>query len=266
MDVGWHAYPWALRAAMREPHARFFLLTDVDGHIAAMGSGIAYGQIGVVGNMVVRPNSQRRGLGSAILEAVIAFLTDERHCTLLELSATPAGRPLYARYGFEPTALHVMASLAPDTAPSRIEELGTVEATSDELDELAAWDARRFGGDRRPILEDAIADPQRPVHLARRSGALVGYITVRPDASRIGPWVADDLGAATTLLARAAALVPRNADMPMSWGVPGENEEGVEWLTSLGARVERHDTRMRRGFGPPRRLDTIFATIVGALG
>jgi GNAT superfamily N-acetyltransferase len=264
-DVGWHAYAWALRAAMRAPHARFYLLTDADGRIAAMGSAIAYGPIGVVGNMVVRPDRQRRGLGSAILEAVIAFLIDERRCTLLELSATPAGRPLYARYGFEPTGLHVQASLAPATAPAPVADLSTIEATNDDLDELAAWDARRFGGDRTPILEDAIADPERPVRLARRSESLVGYITVRPDASRIGPWLADDFGAATTLLACAATLVP-NADMPLSWGLPGENEAGVSWLASLGARVEPHDTRMRRGIGPPRRLETIFATIVGALG
>jgi GNAT superfamily N-acetyltransferase len=266
MDVGWDAYPWALQAAMRPPHARFFLLTDADGRIAAMGSGIAYGPIGVVGNMVVRPDSQRRGLGSAILEAVIAFLIDERRCTMLELSATPAGRPLYARYGFEPTGLQVRASLPPATAPSPVTGLAMVEATGDDLDQVAAWDARRFGGDRRPILEEAIADPARPVHLARRADALVGYITVRPDASRIGPWLADDLAAAATLLASAAALVAPQADAPLSWSLPGENEGGVSWLASLGARVEPHDSRMRRGFGPARRLETIFATIVGSLG
>jgi hypothetical protein len=251
---------------MRTPHARFFMLTDADDRIAAMGSGIAYGPIGIVGNMVVRPDRQRRGLGTTILEAVMGFLLDERRCTMLELSATPAGRPLYARYGFEPTGLHVQASLAPATAPSRIAGLSTVKATNGDLDELAAWDALRFGGDRRPILEEAIADPARPVHLARRADALVGYIAIRPDASRIGPWLADDLAAASTLLADAAALFPAENEAPLSWGLPGENEDGVSWLASLGARVEPHDTRMRRGIGPPRRLETVFATIVGALG
>src|ERR687896_53725 len=79
-ELGWNVFEWALHDAMRPPHARFLLVTDPNGAIVGMGSGIAYGPIGVVGNMVVRPDRQRQGIGSSLLDAVIEFLADDRGC------------------------------------------------------------------------------------------------------------------------------------------------------------------------------------------
>ena len=104
--AGWKTQPWAVFEAMRGPHARLFLATDGD-HVCGMGSGIAYGRLGVVGNMVVAPTRRREGIGSRLLRAVVAFL-EGRGVERMELFATAAGRPLYERHGFtgvEPGAL-----------------------------------------------------------------------------------------------------------------------------------------------------------------
>ena len=58
-------------------------------------------------DMAVFPEHQRRGIGDAILTALIrrieAAAPSEAFVTLL---ADPPGRALYARHGFEPTAPH----------------------------------------------------------------------------------------------------------------------------------------------------------------
>jgi len=47
--------------------------------------------------MVVVPEAQRRGVGSAILERLLERAASR---TIVVLVATAAGRPLYERYGF----------------------------------------------------------------------------------------------------------------------------------------------------------------------
>ena len=99
--VGWGVHDWALRAATELPGATCIVAVDERRRTVGTGSGISYDRLGVVGNMVVDPAHRRRGLGAAILEAVMAFLA-ARGCERLELSATALGRPLYRRFGFVP--------------------------------------------------------------------------------------------------------------------------------------------------------------------
>lgn len=262
-SVGWTAHLWALQDAMRPPHARCFLAIDETGQPVAVGSGIAYGRLGVVGNMVVAAANRRRGLGRAVLEQIIAFLEGERSCTQLELTATDAGRPLYALYDFAPAGATADARLPVDGAVAA----GTHDvrpATPDDLPEIVVYDTERFGGDRTPILAAAIDDGGRPVLLHRRGGSLVGYAVHRTGQDRLGPWLADDPSAASALLAAAHAHVPDAAFLAAV--VPMANTEGVAWMRAIGGSVEPHGGRMRRGGGVSRREETIYGNAVGALG
>jgi GNAT superfamily N-acetyltransferase len=50
-----------------------------------------------VWDMIVVPEAQRRGIGTAILERLLERAAER---TIVALVATPAGRPLYERFGF----------------------------------------------------------------------------------------------------------------------------------------------------------------------
>lgn len=69
-----------------------------DGEAVGVGrlldDGLLYATIW---DMIVVPHAQRRGIGSAILERLLERSRD-RH--IVALVASPAGRPLYERYGF----------------------------------------------------------------------------------------------------------------------------------------------------------------------
>lgn len=261
--VGWAVHDWALRAVLQPPHARCLVVVNARNQVVGVGSGISYGSLGIVGNMIVDPAHRRRGVGAAILEAVIAFL-DERGCSRMELSATDQGRPLYARFGFALTDPGVSAVVPREAAVEDAAGAELADAELASLDELAAYDAPRFGGDRRPLIAAMLADPDRQVILARHAGALVGWAWVRPENERVGPLLADTPDIATALVGEALRRLPRTRAVRLNF--PSANRAGASRLRRLGAELEPWGGRMARGPQVERREDTIYGNAVGALG
>ncbi|HYI66473.1 MAG TPA: GNAT family N-acetyltransferase [Candidatus Limnocylindrales bacterium] len=261
-SVGWAVHEWALRAVLVPPDARCFVVVDEGDRVVGVGSGIAYGALGFVGNMIVDAEHRRRGIGSAILSSVIDFLT-QRGATRLELYATPEGRPLYARQGFQLIGPSTMVRL-----PRGIDVEGDGIELADEgpgaLAELVAYDAPRFGGDRAAILAPMLEDAARPLIVARREHRIVGYGWIRPDAERVGPLLADTPEVAAALVGEAFERLP-SLDR-LSLNLPPDNRLGAERLAELGGELERWDGRMGRGPQVPRREETIYGMVVGALG
>lgn len=261
-EVGWSVHDWALRAVLEPPHARCLVAVDDEDHLLGVGSGISYGDLGFVGNMIVDAEHRRRGIGAAILRAVVAFL-EERGTTRVELYATVEGRPLYAQHGFELTEPNAMVRLRRglarvDDGPELAEADPSVQA------ELAAYDAQRFGGDRSMVLRAALEDVRRPLVVARRNGRIVGYGWVRADGERIGPLVADTPETAAAIIGDAFDRMPGADELTLN--VPSDNRAGAERLAELGASLEQWEGRMARGPDVPRRGDTIYGNVVGALG
>jgi ribosomal protein S18 acetylase RimI-like enzyme len=262
-SVGWGVAPWALRAVIGQPNALCLVTVDGDGTVAGVGSGIVYGPLGFVGNMIVAQAHRRRGVGSAILEAVTGFL-EAGGCTRLELNATSEGRPLYERHGFISRGRSATAriprdaDLAPDLA------VAVRRAKPADLDAIVAYDRPRFGGDRRVLLEILANAPEVTTLLARADGEIGGYACVRTEESRIGPVLAETPAIAATLLREAFALVPQTADIRLN--LPPNNRLGEAWLAGLGVDVEPWDGRMGRGPELPRRDETVYGMAIGALG
>jgi hypothetical protein len=211
--------------------------------------------------MIVLDEFRRRGVGSAVLDAVVEFLTS-RGCSRLELFATSEGRPLYARHGFELTGTSHMGRLRREV-PLRPAAAVEVAETTDSA-AVAAYDAPRFGGNRHRLLATMVADPERPVLAAHADGEIVGYGWVRPDAGRVGPLVADAPEVAASLVSVAFDVAPAMEEIGLN--IPSANRDGSRWLESLGVELEPWDGRMARGPQIPRRDETIFANLVGALG
>lgn len=261
-EIGWGVRPWALDA-IGPPVGAIWVGVDSAATASAQtivgcGSGIVHGRLGIVGNMIVAESHRRRGIGALLLRTVLEFL--QPRSDTIELNATPSGRPLYERFGFEPVTGYLAANLSP--------ALGTVlpglsVSRATDAAALAAWDAERFGGNRLRILAAAVEDRERHV-LVARGDDLAGYAVVRPIETSIGPFVADSLEAAQTLLA-AAGHAAASVD---AWRivVPADNRVATAWLRASGATLEPHGTQMRLGKPPRRRTDAIWGVGAGAVG
>jgi len=260
-SVGWSSHAWALRLVLDEP-GRCWVATDGD-EVVAVGSGIAFGAIGVVGNMVVAESHRRRGLGGAILDEVLAFL-ETSGSRGLELFATPAGRPLYASRGFHLDGEMASAQLAPSVVLEADPTLAIRDAVAADLDAIDAWDADRFGGSRRSLLAMAVRDPERPLLVASRDNEVRGIAWLRPDESRLGPFTADDAATASALVAAARDRLPTAE--AIGFTLRGENDVARTWLDGLGVEIEPWQGRMVRGDLGGRRADTLYGNVVGALG
>ncbi|HSK93656.1 MAG TPA: GNAT family N-acetyltransferase [Candidatus Angelobacter sp.] len=262
-SVDWTVHEWALRLVIERTGARCVVATDPEGTVVAVGSGIVYGPLGFVGNMIVSAGQRRRGLGSAILEAVLRFLEDAG-CTRLELNATSDGRPLYERHGFRSIGRSSAAAFHTSAGLTRDPSITPRRAGPADLDALADYDRPRFGGDRRALLDALLTDEAAAILMAERDGALCGYGCVRSDTPRLGPLVAEEPSVAETLLVDALELLPPATVVRLS--LPPNNRTGAAWLRRIGAVVEPWDGRMARGEPLPKREETIYGMTVGALG
>lgn len=263
-QVGMTPHDWALRLAIEPANARSVVMEDRAARLVAAGSGVAYRPLGFVGNMMVAEDRRREGIGSAVLDAVAAFL-DEQGCTRLELFATQQGRPLYARHGFSPIEPGSRAQLARDLPlPPTNGDVYVSDGDERALDSLVDFDTPRFGGNRSALLKAMLADGERPTLVARRDTTVVGFGWLRVDEGRIGPWVADDPEVAAPILAEAFRRVPDRRELTAN--IPSSNRRALEWLRSLGVTPGAWDGRMARGAAVPRRDETIYGSTSGALG
>jgi GNAT superfamily N-acetyltransferase len=262
-SVGWAVAEWALRAVIGQRHAQCLVAVDRAGDLAGVGSGIVYGRLGFIGNMIVAEAQRRRGVGSAILEGVIGFLEDAG-CTRLELNATSDGRPLYERHGFRSLGRSATARIPRDIdlAPDR--GAAVRRASRDDLELIAEYDRSRFGADRRVLLELLLSASEVAALLAEGDDGVTGYACVRTGESRIGPMLAETPPIAAALLGEGFALLPEALDFRLN--LPPDNRPGAAWLEQLGIAIEPWDGRMARGSDIARRDETIYGMVIGALG
>ncbi|MBZ9751138.1 GNAT family N-acetyltransferase [Deinococcus sp. HMF7604] len=88
---------------------RIYIWLQVEGRPAVYGRAVIWGEDVVLDNVVTRPEFRRRGLGRAVVQALIGAAASQgvRRCVLL---SSEMGRPLYAALGFETVAgLEVLA-------------------------------------------------------------------------------------------------------------------------------------------------------------
>ena len=210
--------------------------------------GHDYRSYGYLSSMAVLPAAQRRGLGRALLDTVLAWF-DGRGTSAIELDATPAGASLYRSRGFVDdgaTAVYHGEQIADASHACTIEPA--------MLEAIAGLDAFATLGDRRAALRALLADPaSRPFVDYDTDGKPLAYAVYR--STLIGPWIAVDAGAAARVFHRALRAVRSDGfivctqrDHAAAAGIV--REAGLTW--------ERELLHMRRGAAVERRADTIY--------
>ncbi len=254
------SHDWALRAVLEPPHARCLVAVDGRGRVVGVGSGISYGRLGVVGNMIVdaeHPATGHRlgdpGVGGRLPCTSVA---SDR----LELSATPdrAGRSTRA------TASSSIGSERPWSRVPRASTRGGrrhARACRRRTRASTSWSPttrRASAAIGAPLLGPMLADADRPLVVARRDGSARRLGWVRPDGRArrpAGRRYARDRRAPRRRGASTGCRRAERCAQPAA-GQPRRRRPARRgWAPTL----EEWGGRMARGPDVPRREDTIYA-------
>lgn len=224
---------------------------------------------GTLGLVIVSPAQQGRGIGRELMERVLEALGDR----VTYLHATPAGKPLYERLGFEACGTvdqhqGIVAGI-PAVTPPAAERLRVLTAA--DVPRVIELASRASGLDRRQAIP-ALLDAAQGVVL-ERDGELLGFSLCRRFGRgyAIGPVVA----ARSPDAWRAKSLITHwfghRAGEFTRIDVPGD--AGLsDWLSALGLAhtdtvvkmVRNHRTGWYRG--DPDPTYGVFGIVNQAMG
>jgi GNAT superfamily N-acetyltransferase len=219
-----------------------------DTRVVGTAIGIDYGGFAWIAMMLVDPAFRGRGVGGRLLEAAVGAVPPNHP---IRLDATPLGRPLYERYGFEVEATlsrHVSRGSNREVPP-----VGDDSRNSPEVRPLAASDLKMvtesdretFGGTRAAVLEWAFHRAPQYAYAVRSGDSLIHYCLGRHGRvfDQMGPIVAGDEATAGALV---NAALDAAGDRPVAVDAFDSQIAFSETLRRHGFLIERPLIRMRR--------------------
>lgn len=230
----------AIRHVMRTDPSGTVLVTD-DGTPTAFATSYLRDSYWFLSFLFVSPDAQGRGVGKALLEAVMPRASDGLTRALVVESFQPVSTGLYAGHGITPRGVrYVLTDLGdPARLPEPAPGFEPADVTPDAILEMSGLDRRQLGFSR-PADHEWWLRSEMTARVYRRDGDLVGYAYV--DEERIvGPALGED---EATTCAIVTDLI-RRAEHPEALKVPvyGNNAELFRMLVRAGARIEPSDFR-----------------------
>lgn len=110
IDALWSAIGWRMRGSekWREVLSKssYFVSAWKEGKLVGTGRIVEDGVMCMFYDIGVHPQSQREGIGSGIMERLIAQVKDKAYVSigLFAWEKNPANIPFYRNFGFEPSA------------------------------------------------------------------------------------------------------------------------------------------------------------------
>jgi len=263
----------AFRSSSRRAELAFYrslqrngwLVASLEGAPVGVGGVTCYGPFAWLGLMAVDPPLQRRGIGQALVEALVVR-AHELGCEAVLLDASNAGAPVYARVGFvEDDRVRVYTRESPENfmdgnpmATQRVTPLA-----QGDLSALVSFDAYHFGARREALLAASLHRYGDHVFATRdETAAITGYLVAQEQ--RIGPWVAATPEAGEALLTHALTLQYATAPNVL---VPVLNRDATDLLERSGFRSSRELRHMRHGGEPGlQRRERLYGQASFAIG
>ena len=219
---------------------------DATGRTVGGGLRWSFGRdVGTLGLVLVAPDQQGRGIGRALMKALIA---DSEPRTLM-LNATAEGLPLYEKLGFVSTGFvgQHQGRLTEGAVLSTAPDVPLRRAVPADHAALCALDAAVFGADRSALISSLLAAGD--AWLVDRAGQPAGF-AIRRAFGRgmiIGPVVASSEDEAIALVASVAKAAPPGV---LRIDIPAHAEGLAAWLTAAGLPAIDTVTVMLRGSWP----------------
>jgi GNAT superfamily N-acetyltransferase len=190
---GWNqsAQDWQ-RFLNASPNGCF--IAEVDSRVVGTAATIPYeDKFAWIGMVLVDPEYRGRGIGTTLLQKTIAYL-DEITIPTMKLDATPLGKRLYEKLGFETEyeIERLILTREPEQL-SRFPRTPTQSGISNaNLEIVIARDHELFGADRGDLLKSLHREAPELTSAVVHNGELQGYVFGRKGsfADHVGPLMA----------------------------------------------------------------------------
>jgi GNAT superfamily N-acetyltransferase len=247
-EAGWNQVPadWRIFIDLGSVYA----VRNNAHRVVATAAILPYaGCIGWISMVLVGRDYQGRGIATRLLRRCIDELLDRRFVAVLD--ATPAGRSLYTRLGFQDSwGFQRFSAFEPrreEIAPPAPDGVVIRSISDDEWVSVRPYDAQAFGADRSALLMRLRGRAPGAELAAWRDHRMVGFVLGRDgrSATQLGPVAAEDEATARALLGLALNCIqgPIYIDL-----VDGKSALR-QWLEGLGFAPQRPFTRMVHGGG-----------------
>lgn len=214
-----------------------------DGQIVGSGFLHLRGNSAGIGPITVDPICQIKGIGRAIMQAVIDAGSQCRSLRLVQDSFNVVSFPLYTKLGF--VVRGTAASLVGhEVHATRAESVEIRECTAQDIGTLAALDTELTGIERGQDFHYFLNQPPQLIGFV--AGKPAGYLCcLRTGAGTfLGPAAATEQSVLRALILRAAELEQGKA---LRMRFPTRHAELLQELLALGFQVESLQTYMVRG-------------------
>ena len=194
-----------------------------------------------IGMMLVDKNYRGRGISKLLLKQVLEQM---QHCRSIKLDATPAGYPVYRKFGFmDELRLSRMThpSVAGFPEPGRSHVVKPID--SQVISEIFDYDQSVFGARREKLLTGLYRQAPELGWYIRDAGGICGYSLGRNGSRfiQIGPVSASSGEGALVLMGAALKLVKGKACV---LDLHNAKEEVGLWLQQAGFSAQREFIRM----------------------
>ncbi|MGZ8558494.1 MAG: GNAT family N-acetyltransferase [Chitinophagaceae bacterium] len=219
------------------------VVAESDNKIIGTTTAINYSdQLAWIGMVLVEKEYRGEGISKSLLSDVFkksAFFKS------IKLDATPAGQPVYKKFGFTDEYLIArMTNASIRNLPTADDsELLPESIQLNHIREIIALDEIIFGANRTQLIQSLIKEYPAKAWLLKRGNNIAGFALGRAGNKyhHIGPIVASNTTDAITLMRKA--LRELNTQ-PVVVDVLSDKEELIDWLSSIGFIKQRHFIRM----------------------
>ncbi len=232
-------------------------VAEVDGTPAGTLTTCVMGSVAWIAMVLVEAARRGQGIGSALMQHAVAYL-DGRGVPTIRLDATPLGRPVYQKLGFEDEYTVIRYGGAPVHIPQP--DAGALRPYAPEdFAAVARLDRQIAGTDRSKLLERLLAEQPDAARVVTDRGSCAGFCLLRPGtrATQVGPCLASVPHAGLRLLADA---LDRCAGQPVMIDIPENNTVASLFIRGTGLEHQRPFVRMYRGVPPLDAPDGLFAS------
>ena len=242
VQAGWNQTPgdW-LRMLDMEPNGCF--MAEVDGVLVGTTVCCTFDEIAWLALVLVDIAFRERGIGRRLVQAGLKY-ADDQGVRTVRLDATPLGRPVYERLGFQPQfELSRWGGLPTDSMSAESTQVGGAPGIVD-FEWLCELDRQATGTNRTKLLKRLFAES--PPNVAwNRDGQAAGSIARRPGrlATQIGPCS----GASELCCGLLWRELQAYRSQPVIVDIPVDKADLNAVASDAGLTVQRTLLRMYRG-------------------